>query len=168
MSLSWNSTEKSSANTRRTICLSKLSQSGQAVVEFTLAFILLLIVTFIPADFGLAFLTGHLAMNASREGARIAAAERIPAAANCTMPCGSATNPILIATAKRMSSALLPGAQVSLTLSGTCPLQMVTVSVSGQYNYFYYKVLRLFGRNTPNSINIVRSTTMRWEHQACI
>jgi Flp pilus assembly protein TadG len=167
MSATWNSTAKPSENLRRTIYLSKLSQSGQAVVEFTLAFILLLVVAFIPADFGLAFLTGQLAMNASREGARIAAADRNPAAANCTMPCGSATNSILIATAKRMSPALLPGAQVSLTLSGTCPLQMVTVSVAGQYNYFYYKVLRLFGRNTPNNINIVRSTTMRWEHQTC-
>lgn len=145
-----------------------LSQAGQAAVEFTLVFILFLIIAFVPADFGLAFLTGQLAMNASREGARIAASERNPAAASCNMPCGSATNPILQATAKRMSSALLPGAQVSLTVSGTCPLRMVTVSVSGQYNYFYYKVFRLLGTTTPNNVNIIRSTTMRWEHQACV
>jgi len=50
------------------------SNRGQAAVEFTLAFILLLIIAFIPADFGLAFYTGQLALNASREGARIAAA----------------------------------------------------------------------------------------------
>lgn len=49
---------------------------GQALVEFTLVFILFLVVAWIPADFGLAFYTGQLAQNASREGARIAAADR--------------------------------------------------------------------------------------------
>jgi Flp pilus assembly protein TadG len=142
------------------------SNRGQAAVEFTLAFILLLIIAFIPADFGLAFYTGQLALNASREGARIAAAEKTPAAANCTMPC-STSNTVLLATSKRLSSALLPNAQISLSLTGTCPLQMVTVSVSGTYNFFYYKIFRLLGRTTPDTTNIVRSTTMRWEHQGC-
>lgn len=143
------------------------SQTGQAAVEFTLVSVLFLVVALVPADFGLAFLTGQLAMNASREGGRIAATERTPVAASCNMPCTTATNPILIATAKRMSSALLPGAQLSVALSGTCPLRMVTVSVSGSYNYFYYKLFRLLGQTTPNTVNIARSTTMRWEHQAC-
>jgi Flp pilus assembly protein TadG len=35
--------------------------SGQALVEFTLTFVLLLVVAWIPADFGLAFYTGQLA-----------------------------------------------------------------------------------------------------------
>src|SRR6266850_1911631 len=48
--------------------------SGQAVVEFTLVFLLFLVIAWIPADFGLAFYTGQLAQNASREAARIAAA----------------------------------------------------------------------------------------------
>src|SRR6266540_5595488 len=76
--------------------------SGQALVEFTLTFILFLIIAWIPADFGLAFYTGQLALNASREGARIAAAEKNPTAANCNMPC-STTNTILLATSKRLS-----------------------------------------------------------------
>jgi Flp pilus assembly protein TadG len=37
--------------------------------------LLLLVVAWIPSDFGLAFYTGQLAHNAAREGARIAAAE---------------------------------------------------------------------------------------------
>src|SRR5438132_8205489 len=45
---------------------------GQALVEFVLVFLLFLVVAWIPTDFGLAFYTGQLAMNASREGARIA------------------------------------------------------------------------------------------------
>jgi len=54
---------------------SKLDTTGQALVEFTLVFVLFLIIAWIPADFGLAFYTGQLAQNASREGARIAAAD---------------------------------------------------------------------------------------------
>ncbi len=57
--------------------------SGQAVVEFTLVFLLFLIIAWVPADFGLAFYTGQLAQNASREGARIAAAD--PTLANGTL-----------------------------------------------------------------------------------
>ena len=45
------------------------------MVEFTLCFILLLVIAWIPADFGLMFYTGHLGQNAAREGARIASAD---------------------------------------------------------------------------------------------
>src|SRR5574341_1727168 len=97
--------------------------SGQAVVEFTLVFLLFVVIAWIPADFGLAFYTGQLAQNASREGARIAAAD--PALASgtipgeiwttsCTMP--SCSGNILNETAARISSALLPGATINVTL----------------------------------------------------
>ena len=56
--------------------ISLTRSAGQAVVEFTLVFLLLLVVAWIPVDFGLAFYTSQLAQNASREGARIAAADR--------------------------------------------------------------------------------------------
>src|SRR5215471_16568330 len=58
--------------------------SGQAVVEFTLVFLLFLIIAWIPADFGLAFYTGQQAQNAAREGARIAASD--PALGSGTLP----------------------------------------------------------------------------------
>jgi hypothetical protein len=67
-----------------------ISSSGQAVVEFTLVFLLLLVIAWIPADFGLAFFTGQLAQNASREAARIAAADPNLANGSCNMPCSSA------------------------------------------------------------------------------
>ena len=47
-----------------------IGSSGQAAVEFTLTFLLLLVVAWIPADFGLAFYSGQLAHNAAREGAQ--------------------------------------------------------------------------------------------------
>jgi TadE-like protein len=141
---------------------------GQALVEFTLVFILFLIIAWIPADFGLAFYTSQLAQNASREGARIAAATpTLPAMPiNCTMPCTSA-HEILKAAANRMSMALLPGAELSLTTDtslGSCQTQ-VQMRVEGTYNYFFYQLLRMIGGTAPNTVNIVRETKMRWEHQ---
>jgi Flp pilus assembly protein TadG len=146
-----------------------MKTTGQALVEFTLCFVLLLVVAWIPADFGLAFYTGQLALNASREGARIAAA----------------TNPFnatdaAIQTCKRLPSALLidPGAgfgtsclpysnaRVAVTSpAGTVCNQQLTITVTGDYSYFFYRLLNFFGVPVPASVQITRSTQMRWEHQ---
>ena len=142
---------------------------GQAAVEFTLVFILLVIVAWIPADFGLALYTGQIAQNAVREGARIAAADPTltSGTTTCTMPgCMTAGN-ILKETGVRLPAALLGPATVSVLYpapgSAGCN-QLVSVSVSGQYPYFFYKIFRLLGF-TVNVPSIQRSTTMRWEHQ---
>jgi Flp pilus assembly protein TadG len=144
-----------------------MSQAGQAVVEFTLIFILLLVVAWIPVDFGLAFYTGQMALNASREGARIAAADRALVNASCTMPCSSATaGTPLRAAADRLSSALMPGATIAIALDpGTSCDRLVTVTISGPYNFFFYRLLRMMGANAPAAVTITRLTSMRWEHQ---
>jgi Flp pilus assembly protein TadG len=143
--------------------------SGQAVVEFTLVFLLFLVIAWIPADFGLAFYTGQLTQNASREAARIAAADPNLVDGTCNMPCSSAPGgTALKAAADRMSRALLPGALISVTLepaNGTNCNRLVEVTVSGEYNYFFYQLLRTMGNTIPDTLNIVRSTSMRWEHQ---
>lgn len=138
---------------------------GQTLVEFALVFVLFVVVAWIPADFGLAFYTGQIALNASREGARIAAAERNLEPGNCTMPCTGAPS-LLKATADRMSSGLLPGAIVTIALDpGTNCDRLVTVTISGQYRYFFYHLLQLMGVNILNPVPVIRSTSMRWEHQ---
>ena len=141
--------------------------SGQALVEFTFTFLLLLVITWIPAEFGLAFFTGQLAQNAAREGARIAAADRNLANDNCVMP--ACTSNILKETAARISAALLPKASISVTLDpdtgGNCN-RMVTVTISGTYNFFFYQLLHWFGVSKDlNTAPITRQTRMRWEHQ---
>src|SRR4030095_8202863 len=73
-----------------------LHQTGQAVVEFSLTFLLLLVIIWIPADFGLAFFSGQLASNAAREGATIGSAS----------PTFDAST-IQTETCKRLPSALL-------------------------------------------------------------
>jgi Flp pilus assembly protein TadG len=144
--------------------------SGQAVVELTLTFLLFLIIAWIPADFGLALYTGQLAQNAAREGARIAAADPTLASGttSCTMP--SCSGNIFTQTASRISSALLPGATIMLNLdpdTGSNCNRMVTVAVSGTYNFFFYQFLHWVGisGNLENR-TIDRQTRMRWEHQA--
>lgn len=145
--------------------------NGQAVVEFTLIFVLLLVIAWIPADFGLAFFSSQLAANASREGARIAAADPSYSTqvGNCTLPaCFSlADGTILKETANRLSSALLPGASITVDpLSGPSCNQLVQVRVEGTYNFFFYQLLHLMGVTADlNTQSITRETSMRWEHQ---
>jgi Flp pilus assembly protein TadG len=144
--------------------------SGQALVEFTFTFILLLIVAWIPADFGLAFYTGQIAQNAAREGARIAAADQTLASGtiDCTMP--ACTQNILKETAARVSPALLPAAKITVNLdpdTGTNCNRMVTVTVSGTYNFFFYQLLHWLGVSDDlNNTPITRQTRMRWEAQS--
>ena len=150
--------------------LVRLSRSsGQAVVEFTLTFLILLIVAWIPADFGLGFYSGQLAQNAAREGARIAAADSTLASGTTTCVMPYCTGNIFSETAKRISSALLPAATITLELdpdTGTNCNRMVTVMVSGTYNFFFYQLLGWFGASGGlNDTPITRETRMRWEAQ---
>ena len=156
------------------------SNQGQALVEFTLTFILLLVVAWIPADFGLAMYTSHIVHNASRDGARIAASDpcllggctaplNVTQVGNCAVSaCLALDNAtILHRTARRAQTAMMPDTTVTVGTTGavaTCNL-IVSVRVQGTYNYFFYQVLRLFGAHAFSSQNIDRITTMRWEHQ---
>ncbi len=146
---------------------------GQAAVEFTLIFILLLVVAWIPADFGLALYTGQIAQNAAREGARIAASDpnltatvAAGSTVTCNYPCGSAAN-LLQVTANRMPGALMPNTVVAISLTaGPLCNQQITMTVTGTYNYFFARLLKMVrGGSAAPSSSIQRSTVMRWEHQ---
>jgi Flp pilus assembly protein TadG len=151
----------------------QINRKGQALVEFTLVFLLLLVVAWIPADFGLAFYTGQIAQNAVREGARIAAADPTLTTINST--CGPPLSAcfgfgnIFNETAVRLPSALM-GATTSITVRYPSPAssgcnQLVEVTASGQYSYFFYHLLRLM-RIQTSPVTIQRSQAMRWEHLA--
>jgi Flp pilus assembly protein TadG len=150
----------------------QINRKGQALVEFTLVFLLFLVVAWIPADFGLAFYTGQIAQNAVREGARIAAADpTFAGGSSCGPPlssCFGAGN-ILNETAVRLPSALL-GPSTTITVvyptaasAGTCN-QQVQVTVTGQYPFFFYKIFKLMRINVTIP-QMTRSAAMRWEHQ---
>jgi Flp pilus assembly protein TadG len=146
------------------------SCSGQALVEFTMTFLILLVVAWIPADFGLGFYTAQLAQNAAREGARIAAADSTLASgtSSCVMPTCSGN--IFKETAGRLSAALMPAATITVNLdadTGANCNRMVTVTVSGTYKFSFYQLLRWFGvSGNLNNTPITRQTRMRWEAQS--
>jgi Flp pilus assembly protein TadG len=149
-----------------------LTDRGQAMVEYIFGLILFIIVAWIPADFGLAFYTSQIAQNAAREGSRIAAADLtlVPMNTTCTMPACYSFGNIFNETAARLPAALLTGASITVQYpspasTGTCN-QRVLVRVQGQYNFFFYRVLRLIGGPAPDSVTVDRTTEMRWEHQA--
>ena len=156
-----------SPRTRQALTL-RSNHKGQALVEFTLVFLLLLVVAWIPADFGLAFYTGQLAGSAAREGARIAAADPNFAAqvGSCSLPCSSGGD-ILQRTSYRVATALMPDTTITLaqdTTGGTCNTRAV-MTVSGTYNFSFYRVLAMMGFSVPTGQTIARTTSMRWEHQ---
>ena len=145
-------------------------QKGQALVEFTLCFILLVIVSWIPADFGIMFYTSHIGTNAAREGARIAAADpTLPTtpSVTCTYPCSGGTD-ILQRISNRVAAGLMAGgAQITLENLGavaTCNRE-VRVTVTQTYYPFFYRILRFMGLGTADSVNMARSVKMRYEHQ---
>jgi Flp pilus assembly protein TadG len=151
-----NFTKNSYVNFYRDRLNKPATSKGQAVVEFTLVFVLFLAIIWIPADFGLAFVSSQLAQNAAREGARLAAA---------TTPFDAAN--IETQVLNRLSSALLTNIDVSVippTCDPTLKMQVVSVTVTGDYNFFFYQLLRLLGLSAPDNAPIARTTTMRYEH----
>jgi hypothetical protein len=130
--------------------------TGQALVEFTLMFVLFLAIIWIPADFGLAFYSGQLAQNASREGARLAAATN-------PFDAGNIQTQII----NRMDSAVLKNITANVvppTCDPALNMQVVTVTVAGEYNFYFYQLLRLLGFSAPDSVVMSRTTTMRYEN----
>jgi Flp pilus assembly protein TadG len=130
--------------------------TGQALVEFTLMFVLFLAIIWIPADFGLAFYSGQLAQNASREGARLAAATN-------PFDAGNVETQVM----NRMDSAMLKNITANVVPPACDPavnMQVVTVTVAGEYNFYFYQLLRLLGFSAPDSVVISRTTTMRYEY----
>jgi len=154
-----------------------IDNKGQALVEFTLCFLLFLVIAWIPADFGLAFVSAQLAANAAREGARIGAAT--PPGTPGPPPVWTAANTtdVEAETCERIYFAFMTdpggggtlcptGARVVVTppAGGGCN-QSVTVTVRGNYNFFFYKFLRLMSSTVPDNKTITSQSSMRWEHQ---
>jgi Flp pilus assembly protein TadG len=149
-----------------------LNTNGQSIVEIALITPLLLVALYIPADFGIAFLTGHLAQNAVREGARIGSISKECGTAPCVSTlAGEACpgiNSIVVEVCRRLPARLTsPAVTSSLTgnLGDPC-MRTVTVVVEGTYTYFLYQLTALLGLPiTSETTSITRSAEARYELQ---
>src|SRR5215470_13786757 len=140
-------------------------QKGQTIVEIALLTPLLLIALYIPADFGIGFYMGNLTQNAAREGARIGSGLS-----------KSGTPPNLVfgsANANTVKDAVfdrLPGVLENKLVTvkfyeGTTCMNFIEVTAQGDYNFFLYKLMGLFGSTVPSSVTISRTTQVRYNYQ---
>jgi Flp pilus assembly protein TadG len=146
--------------------LCRRKQRGQSVIEIALITPLVLIALYVPADFGVAFLTAHLVQNAVREGARIGSG----------LTSGDLDKPIDTVQGTAIKDAVfarLPQRLSSPTVSvkfyfesqtATC-MQVVEVTTTGGYDFGWYRVLGLIGVTVPPSEPISRTTQMRYNYQ---
>lgn len=136
------------------------NQKGQSIVEISLITPLLLMALYVPTDFGITLFTAHLTQNAVREAARIGVSSKDPFDSAAADAVGD--------EALSRMPALLQSTQVTVKYyaggSANCS-EYVEVAGQGTYNFFLYQLMRLGGFTVPDTIQIDRSTTMRYEFQ---
>jgi Flp pilus assembly protein TadG len=136
-----------------------LNRKGQSIVEISLITPLLLVALYVPADFGIAFLTAHLTQNAVREAARLGAStDPFDTAASTAIK-----NDALSRMPARLTSKT---ASVKFWAGGAADCaRFVEVVGGGTYNYFLYQIVRLIGGTVPNTAPITRTARMRYAAQ---
>jgi Flp pilus assembly protein TadG len=138
------------------------NNKGQSIVEIGLITPLLLVALYIPIDFGIALFTAHITQNAVREAVRIGAAKPP------TFDNGTATAVKTEATSRL--PARLTGSSVTVQyfwdgVANPSCMQVVQVSATGTYDYFFYQILRLLGGSVNDTLPITRVAQMRYDYQ---
>jgi Flp pilus assembly protein TadG len=138
-----------------------LNRKGQSIVELSLITPLLLVALYVPFDFGMAIFAGHLTQNAVRDGARIASATD---SLDNSLADGLADDVF----ANLPLSLVTPNKDVTVRhYGGGAPdcAQFVEVIARGTYTFTLYRLIGLLGITPPNSLQITRTTRMRYERQ---
>jgi Flp pilus assembly protein TadG len=144
------------------------NRRGQSIVEISLIAPLLLVALFIPADFGVAFLVANIAATAARDGARIGSeiGKTGGNAGNRNFHTDDAA--VVKDKVVPMMPNRLSNRSVRVKFYEDTPadcLETIEVTVSGDYNFFFYQILRLFGATVNNSQTISRTTQMPYRNQ---
>ena len=141
------------------------NQRGQSIVEITLITPLLLIAMYIPVDFGVSFFMGNLMQTAAREGARIGSGlQKSGTVPDLIFSTAEATT-VKTEVVNRLP-AYVTNKTVTITFyTGTACMEFLQVTAQGQYPFFFYKLIRLFGGNAPNTMTISRTTQMHYKYQ---
>ena len=141
------------------------NQRGQSIVEISLITPLLLIALYIPADFGVSFFMGNLIQTAAREGARVGSGLQKSGKVPNLFFSSAEADTVKTEVISRLP-AYLTNKTVTVTFyTGTSCMEFVEVTAQGQYKFFMYQLMRLFGANAPNSVTISRTTQMHFKYQ---
>jgi Flp pilus assembly protein TadG len=133
-------------------------EKGQSIVELSLIAPLLLIALAIPADFGIAYFTANMTQVAAREAARIGAA-KTPFVASDVEDEATSRIPSTLTP-----NSGFPDAQLLTSGSLNC-MKIVDVSITGTYNYSFYRLMGLIGIPVSSTLMINRDAQMRYEFQ---
>src|SRR5262249_14336323 len=138
---------------------------GQSIIDITLLPPLLLIALYIPADFGIGFYMGNLTQNAAREGARIGSGlSKSGTPPNLVFGSANA-NTVKDAVFDRLTGVLENKHLEVKIYEGTTCMNFIEVTAQGDYNFFLYKLMGLFGSTVPDSVTISRTTQIRRNYQ---
>jgi Flp pilus assembly protein TadG len=159
------SANKQECEKMTSIMTKQARQKGQSIIEITLLTPLLLIALYIPADFGIAFYMGNLVQNAAREGARIGSglqkSGKVP-----NLVFGSANaDTVKDAVFNRLPGVLDNKLVTVKFYQGTTCMNFIEVTAQGDYNFFLYKLMGLFGSTVPDFVTISRTTQIRHDYQ---
>lgn len=141
---------------------------GQSIVELSLITPMLLIALYIPMDFGLAFFVANIAGTATRDAARVGS-EIGKSGGDETNRNFTANDAAIVrdSLVPRLPTYLLSRSVIVKFYEDTpvnC-MEVIEVTVSGNYNFFFYQVLRLFGATVNNTMIISRTTQMPYRYQ---
>jgi len=143
---------------------SRWKERGQSIVEISLITPLLLVALYIPVDFGISFYVGNIVGNTAREGARIGSGLPKPGGTFGNAQANQIRDYVLGPPPK--VPRWLTGRELLVSFyDGASCIQFVEVTVRGNYNFFLYQIINLFGFNVPDSVLISRTTRMRYNYQ---
>jgi Flp pilus assembly protein TadG len=140
-------------------------QRGQSIIELSLITPLLLIALYIPADFGIAFFMGNLTQNAAREGARIGSGLTKSGKAPDLVFDPTQAKTVKDAVFDRLPDHLTNKRVTVIFYTGTACMEFIEVTAQGDYNFFLYQLMRMFGGTVPDSATISRTTQIRYNYQ---
>ena len=140
-------------------------QLGQSIVEVTLITPLLLIAMYIPVDFGISFFMGNLMQTAVREGARIGSGLQKSGEVPDLVFSAAEAETVKTEVVNRLPAYVTNKTVIVTFYSGSACMEFLQVSTQGEYPFFFYKLIRLFGGNAPNTMTVSRTTQMHYKYQ---
>ena len=144
------------------------NRKGQSIVEISLITPLLLVALVVPADFGVAFFAANLTNTAAREGARIGSQIGKSGGTDTDRDFNTTDATAVKNQVNAKMPTYLTNRAVTVKFYENAPancLEMIEVTASGDYNFYFYQILRLFGANVPNKRTISRTAQFAYRYQ---